>query len=362
MNTYMDTAEHTMQHKQNYVVTTPVPRDIWQKTYLADSTAIFHQSPRWMEYLCAAGGYENISRLYEFKNGKHLVLPLVKRRGIPDVCAFAESLPYAWGHGGPLASSVLEKQDIAVVMKDLAQVGYLSTSIRPNPLQGALWAAAQLPKMETVARCSHVLDLSGGFEEVWTKRFSKQKRKDVRRAQHAGLEVECDTTGRLIPVYYKLYEQSLVRWAQQQHEPLWMARLRAHLRDSQSKLKAMADFLGEYCRVWVAWHEGRPVASHIVLQDTNSTPILGAVDKPAAAATNANSLLERLTIEDACQAGCRYYDMGETGENKGLAYYKRGYGAVAVTYADYHLERLPFTKWDRNLRGFVKGLIGFKDV
>jgi CelD/BcsL family acetyltransferase involved in cellulose biosynthesis len=234
--------------------------------------------------------------------------------------------------------------------------------VRPNPLQGNLWAAAQPSNAVTVARCAQVLDLSGGFDEVWNTRFSKSKRKQIRSAERAGLHVECDTTGRLMPIHYALYERSLVRWAQQQHEPLWLARLRAQARDPLHKLQAMAESLGDRCRVWVAWYDGQPAASKVILQDTSASPILGAMNKELAATSNANNLLHRLAIEDACQAGCRFYDFGESGFNDKLAHFKIEFGATSYEYADYHIERLPFTTWDRNLRGFVKNLIGFKDV
>lgn len=353
---------HAVANRQHYTVLQPVPREIWQEIYFADPKAIFHQSPQWMEYLCVVGGYEDISRLYEFENGKRLILPLVKRRGIPTLLAFAESLPYAWGLGGLLTTSNLDAQDVALVFDDLAQAGYLGVHVRPNPWQGKAWSAAQPTNVTTVPRCAHMLDLSGGFDEVWGKRFSSRTRNHVRRAEKSGLDVECDTSGRLIPIFYTLFEASLARWADQQHEPRWLARLRGHMRDPQHKLQAMADMLGDKCRVWVAWHQGRPAAAHVVLQDTNCSTILGAMDKELAAKTNANSLLYRLVIEEACKAGCRFHDLGETGFNESLAHFKTGLGAVGMPYADYHLERLPISTWDRRLRGIVKHLIGFKDA
>jgi CelD/BcsL family acetyltransferase involved in cellulose biosynthesis len=315
-----------------------------------------------MDYLCEIGGFEDASRLYELPGGKRLLLPMVKRKGVPNALAFAASFPYAWGIGGLLASRAMERSDVATVFDDLAEAGYLSVTVRPNPLQGEVWAAAQPANVASVPRRAHLLDLAGGFEYVWQTRFSASKRKQIRRAERNGLRVECDTTGRLMPVFYELYERSLVRWAKQQHEPLWLARLRAHARDPLHKLQAMADYLGDSCRVWVAWHENRPAAAIVVLQDHNASPVLGAMDKELANTTYANNLLDCYAIRDACEAGCRYYDFGETGFNEGLAHFKSEFGAVSYPYADYHIERLPFTQWDRNLRGLVKNLIGFKDA
>jgi lipid II:glycine glycyltransferase (peptidoglycan interpeptide bridge formation enzyme) len=206
------------------------------------------------------------------------------------------------------------------------------------------------------------LDLAGGFDQVWTKGFTGQTRNHIRRAERSGLSVECDTTGRLIPEFYGLFEQSLVRWANQQHEPVWLARWRGHQRDPLRKLQMMAKMLGDECRVWVARFEGRPAAALIVLQGTNAHYTRGAMDKELASATHANDLLQRLAIEDACRAGCHHYDMGESGTSESLAHFKSRFGAVGYSYAEYYFERLPLTRWNSQARGMVKQIIGFKDA
>jgi lipid II:glycine glycyltransferase (peptidoglycan interpeptide bridge formation enzyme) len=85
------------------------------------------------------------------------------------------------------------------------------------------------------------------------------------------------------------------------------------------------------------------------------------MDKELAGPTRANYLLHRLAIEEACAAGCRYYDMGETGVSASLAQFKTRFGARPYAYAEYHLERLPITRASYGARGVVKRLIGFRD-
>jgi hypothetical protein len=86
------------------------------------------------------------------------------------------------------------------------------------------------------------------------------------------------------------------------------------------------------------------------------------MDKELAAQTNANDLLQKMAIEEACRAGCRHYHMGESGSSSSLAHFKSRFGAVAYPYAEHHLERLPLTRMDGALRQLVKRLIGFRDV
>jgi hypothetical protein len=343
-------------------ITSPAPREVWDELYQADDLAVPEQAPAWTDYICRAGGYEDASQLYELPSGKRLILPLVKWGRTPKALSFAASYPPAWGIGGMLASRSIEVEDVATVFDLLGKENYLQVRLRPNPLHAKVWDAARPAKVMAVPRNAHVLDLSGGFDHVWMKRFSPRTRNHVRRAERSGLDIECDTTGRMMPVFYQLFEQSLVRWSKQQNEPEWLALWRGRRRDPLHKLQTMAQVLGQGCRLWVAWHQGCPVASLIVLQGTNAHYTRGAMDKNLAGPLHANELLQRMAIEEACQAGCRHYSMGESGTSASLSHFKENFGAVGHAYAEYYLERFPFTQWDSKLRGFVKSLIGFQDA
>ena len=121
----------------------------------------------------------------------------------------------------------MRAEEIAAVFDDLARVGAMRITIRPNPRAADLWAAAAPRNVLAVPRVAHVLDLSGGYGEVWSKRFKKRTRSRIRKAEAAGLEVECDKTGKLIPEFYDLLLQSFDRWASQQNEPRFLTHLMA---------------------------------------------------------------------------------------------------------------------------------------
>jgi lipid II:glycine glycyltransferase (peptidoglycan interpeptide bridge formation enzyme) len=212
-----------------------------------------------------------------------------------------------------------------------------------------------------IPRLAHVLSLDGGFGRVWAKRFAGTARTAVRKAERSGLTVECDTTGRLVPVVYELFERSLDRWARQQHEPRPLARWRGRRRDPVHKFGLIARALGEACRIWVAWRGGQPAAAILVMQGTNANYTRGMMDKEVAGPTRANYLLHQLAIEEACEAGCRHYNMGESGSSASLAQFKTRFGARPCPYAEFHIERLPVTAIDRRARAVVKRLIGFRD-
>jgi Acetyltransferase (GNAT) domain len=337
-------------------VTSPAPRGPWREALAADPDTLPSQTPEWIDCMRSFGGYRDASRLYELPGGRRLVLPMVRRR------IFEASLPEGWGIGGLVSPGGVEPADVRAVFADLAARRLaLRTSLRPGPVHTDAWDAALPHGAVAVPRLAHLLDLEGGFEHLWDERFAGSARTAVRKARRAGLEVECDTSGRLVPVFYELFERSLERWARQQHEPLVLARWRAHRRDPIRKLELLAQSLGESCRIWVAWHEGRPAAAILVLQGKNAHYTRGAMDKEVAGPTRANYLLHSTAIEDACAAGCRYYYMGESGSSDSLAQFKTRFGARPVAHAEYHLERLPLTALDRGVRRVVKRVIGFQD-
>ncbi len=94
----------------------------------------------------------------------------------------------------------------------------------------------------------------------------------------------------------------------------------------------------------------------------NASYTRGAMDKTAASAWRANELLHWLAIQEACERGCRWYHLGETGPSQSLARFKEKLGAVSVPYAEFRLERLPLTRSDQAMRGVVKRMIGFRDA
>lgn len=341
-------------------VISPAPRDAWEEVLRSDHLALETQSSAWADAMCATGEFKDASRLYEMADGRRLVLPLLRHSIGGGAMAFEDSNPSNCGVGGLLAPGGACVEEIAAVFADLGQRRVLSQSVWPNPLLAAAWAAAAPAHALAIPGRAHLLDLEGGWEEVWSQRFQGTKRTASRRAERLGVTVECGTSGRLVPEFYQLLEQAVVRWARLQHEPYWLALRRLRHRDPREKFEAIGRLLGERCRVWLARVEGRPAAALVVIQGANAYDFRGAMDEELAK-YRPNDLLYRLAIEDACKAGCRYYYMGDARQSVSLAQFKERFGARAYPYAVYHLERLPFSRIEGEIKKVVKWVIGFKD-
>ncbi|MCC6983596.1 MAG: GNAT family N-acetyltransferase [Bauldia sp.] len=340
----------------------PVPPDMWDEVYGADGHALPTQSRMWRNALLAGGRFRDVSRAYEFTDGRRMVLPLFRRGPLAQLWSGRRSPPPAWGFGGLISATPAEPRHVRLVLDDLRRQRGTFVRIRPNPLDAPVWRAAMPTGWEGLSRNAHVLDLSGGMDTVWRHRFRQGCRANIRRAERAGLDIECGTSEELVTAFHRLLQQSLERWAHKQHEPAALARWRGRRRDPLEKLRSMVVDSGGLARVWLARKDGEPVAAILVIKDHQAHYTRGVMDEEAAGDTHANYLLQFLAIKDACESGCRHYHMGETGDSESLAFFKSRFGAEAVPYAEYRFQRIPVASAGDQVRWLVKRAIGFRDA
>jgi Acetyltransferase (GNAT) domain len=289
---------------QRYEIISPAPRKLWRAAFLADSTALLTHTPEWLDTICAVDGYTDSSRLYIWPSGRHLVLPMVGK-GVGGFTVLEESYPQGWGFGG-LVGGAVTPDEAAAVWADVAPRRLLRQRICLNPLQGSAWeqALARRPSgAKVIPRRAHVVDLDGGTGAIW-KRFSENARRCVRKAEKQTLEVECDTTGRLLGVFHKLLDLSTRRWAAQDGKPAWFVRWRTHHANPSSRWRQIIKRVMGGAAIWVAYHRGEPAAAIIVLQGPSDHYIRGAMDHEIAAPTRAAFLLQWLAIQDAFEKEC----------------------------------------------------------
>jgi hypothetical protein len=309
-------------------VVTPAPRDQWDALVAADPTSLVDQSPAWMDVLVASGGYRDASRLYVLDDGRRFVLPLARRAGPAGAGGVELSFPDGWGIGG-LVGPGRDVEAIRAVLAELRYRGRLLTRIRPDPLDGELWARAAGPTVVRRPRRAHVIDLTVGTDALRAG-LHKSTRRSIGKAQRSGLRITDTASATHLTAYYSLFELSLARWAERSREPLWLARWRGTHRDPLAKLQTMADRLGDRFRLWMAWQDGDPIAGAIVLLGNTAHATRGAMDRERCAPTRATYLLEWLAIEEAEAAGCPTYHLGETGTASSLATFKEGFGGRSV--------------------------------
>ncbi len=319
-------------------VLSPAPRAAWAAVLDSDPGATALQTPEYFAAVLSGTGGRDASRLYNLPEGRQLVLPLVQQRALPGLPVLAD-FPGGFGHGSLLATGGLRPSDVRLVVRDLRGRA-LSTRIGGGHHTAEQWRAGLTSGASAEPRRVDVIDLSPGWEEVYGHGFSRSARYNVRKAERAGVEVECDTTGRLIPVFYDVYLNWVERWVPRSGLPGSLARYSALRQEPRRKFEAVAAALGPKCRVFVAWHLGRPVASCITLvHGQHAIGWRSYSIKDLAGPVCANNLVQARALADAAAAGCHYFDLGQSGETASLLSYKRSLGATAREVIDLRIER-----------------------
>lgn len=335
----------------------------WDRIYALDPDALPSQSGSWAEAICRTGGHAITRRRYLFKDGTEAALALFSKGLRPTPLRIRRSPPAAWGFGGPISTRPLGAGHLRAILDDCAALPGAAVQMRPNPLTASLWAeAAADTRWTALPRKAHVLDLQGGFDEVWNTKFLGRTRNHARKAERLGITVHSGSSADLVEEFDALFRLSILRWAKKQNEFGWLATLRGQRRDPKAKFQQMARLCGDLMRIIIARKDGEAIAGIVVLYGNNAHYTRGAMNDQAVGNSGTNALLHATAIKEACDRHCRQYHMGESGESASLSAFKEQFGAVAHPYAEYRHERLPLLSADQKLRTIVKRAIGFRDV
>jgi Acetyltransferase (GNAT) domain len=318
-------------------------RPAWEELVAHDESIALSKTPQWADCICSSDHFSDATLLFRGEDGRRLILPRLRSPSFPGLFA---SPPRHWnlgadasgflGEGGPASP-----REASALIQEIRRHPGLRTRIVVGEDDARAWVSAAPSTIYSIARTAQVLDLSGGFSTVWSKRFTSKARSNSRKAERRGVVVESDSTGELIPVFDVLYRSSVDRWALERGHPLPLMRWLAQRQHPQGKFAAVARRLGEQCTVWIARRQGEPIAGIINLtRGPRVTYWRGAMDKERSRGTGANELLHRCAIETACASERRSYDFGLS-QTADLKRFKAAFGAGEVPVRIYYFERVP---------------------
>ncbi len=308
----------------------PAPRDIWRGVLRDDPGATAMQTPEYLDAVVTATGGTDVSRFYQLRDGRQLVLPLVRRPSRLGLHLDA-GYPEGYGRGGMLATGGLLAEDVRAVVEDLRGES-LSSWIGGSHHTDEQWSAGLLPGVAEERGSVRVIELEPGYvDDVNAFRavhFCDTTRQKLGHAVRVGVEVEKDTTERLVPVFHDIYRAWLEGWVARSGLRPLVARQLAMRQEPYEKFAAVAAGLGDACRVFVAWYHGEPVAASIVLVHDQHAIAWRSYSIPELAAPVSADLLVQVTgIEDAISSGCRSIDLGPSGGGADLRHDENVLGA-----------------------------------
>ena len=337
------------------VVTGREARAHWERIAAAVPQSV-GRLPLWADMVCASGRFTDATRAYHRPDGRVLVLPLVRRRTPPGRLALYESWPWGWDAGvdsGLVSDGPVTAEDVEAVAADLAHLPAARVRVEPGVLDGEAWAAADLSGWLRRSSTSHVVDLPAGGGPPVLEGLSRNSLRKLRKGERS-FHVECDDTGRLLPVFQALLQRSMDAWAEQHWLPTPLARRLLLHRDPPERRADLVRRLDGGLRVWAAYDGSRPVAAIVVLS-AGPTAVYwgGATDKEAARNRGAGQLVHARALEAAVAEGRARYDMGTSGAAD-LVSFKEGMGARPVDHPSFALEHVPITSTEARLRGGLR--------
>jgi hypothetical protein len=172
------------------------------------------------------------------------------------------------------------------------------------------------PGGAAAGEATHVLDLTPGFDAVWSGSFSSKNRNSCRKAEKAGVDIETSTA---VGEYHHLYAAASRAWGY----------------DEPPYPRALLDGLAAsgHAELWLARLDGAAIAGALLLRGSHDVLYWsGAVDATHRTLAPGNAVI-KAAIESACQRGVAYFDFGASTGLPGVSAFKESFGATEVRYA-----------------------------
>ena len=174
---------------------------------------------------------------------------------------------------------------------------------------------------------THVIDLSEGFERIWSERFDKSKRRQTRKGRREGIEVALTREPDAVAAYYRIYRDRNAAWGQSDVFP------------EQLFHDLVADD-SRSVRLYVALDDGKIVGGHVNFYFADTVTAWTGVTDGGASALQASTVLYAECIRNACEEGFKRYNLGGSLDKETLVEYKEALGGVAYSYPVYHWRSL----------------------
>lgn len=307
-----------------------LPADAWDEALAASGQRFrfSHRAEAGLELERAYPSYEALRLEASWSDGSRWLLPLVRVRRRLRVLDRLEGMPLGWegtpldvgtpmggGAGAALDTGVEDGEstgEAAGPGQDrlrplLRSLG--GGSIRVN---GGPWGTPPGAGREAVGHAS-VLDLTPGWDRIWSAAFSGKNRTSCRKAEKGGVVARPDADGEHVADYWRLYSDAATGWGY----------------ETPPYPRALVEGLARspHAELWMAFVGERPAAGALLLAGSHDLFYWsGAMDRELGGLYPANAVL-RHAIEAACARGYETFDFGASAGLDGVRRFKESFGA-----------------------------------
>ncbi|MCP4548896.1 MAG: GNAT family N-acetyltransferase [bacterium] len=285
--------------------------------------ATFYHTSTWLRGLEQNYGYR--PGCLTWREGDHLraVIPFLDSRKLGLI--HRVSLPFGT-YGGPAMAADLDPSAVnplvAAFMDNLSGRVH-RVSLFGAPQSGVVPTSDENGVEHQILQ-TQILDLRGGWEQVLATKIRKEKRRQMRKAERGGVQVERSTDPAAVAAYYEIYLEHVRDWGLSDPTPL--AHLQQLVRD------------GERVRFWTARLEGEIIGGHFNLHFRRMIIAWNGTARKSCRQLAPSVALYAANLERACLDGDEYFNFGGSGVNDPLFDFKASFGAVPVEYRGLRLK------------------------
>ncbi|MUV59841.1 peptidoglycan bridge formation glycyltransferase FemA/FemB family protein [Halobacterium sp. CBA1126] len=283
----------------------------WWNIAQSDSTATFFHSPLWAKVAEATGC--DPAPQFPSTGQRDAVFPAV--RETTSVSKLGATLnisilhsTFAGCYGGIIAKdNATDAGEFYQEVKDMADV----VNVVGNPLRSEFdldWDSSE--------DFTQILDLSGGMDEV-ENGFTKSRQKGIDAARDKGVTVREANSESDWKTYFEAYQDSLERWDNPTSNYDWPI---------FERIYDLGQEYPDHISLKLACVEGNIASGAIIFSWNQHVDYWHGASFSEYFDYNPNDLLQYSIIEDAIDAGYRWYDFNPSGGHEGVIQFKSEFG------------------------------------
>jgi hypothetical protein len=307
-----------------------VNEDTWWEVVKSCNYATFFHTPIWNKLVTQT--YPNCrdkTFVATLKDGVRVVLPLLeirKRHGM-----FREVVStFAGCYGDIIADGSISGGDKWIIYEKLGSRNTGRITITENPISNRTCLPDEYVSLEDF---THVLNLDRDFESIFSQ-FSKGHRSSYKKGLRLKVETRLANKLEDYRSYYLAYEDSLRRWGEKATSFYpW---------ELFENLFLMSQIYPKNIRLWLAEMSNKVVAGALTFYwGTHVVWWHGAAFEEYFS-YYPNNVLQTQIIQNSIEEGYQYYDFNPSGGHRGVAAFKKNFGAEKKTFYRWRKESLKY--------------------
>jgi CelD/BcsL family acetyltransferase involved in cellulose biosynthesis len=228
----------------------------------------------------------------------------------------AWSMPFGT-YGGPVA----EDEDVAQsLLREYTRVADGTGFVEAGFVD--FTAAGERPGWMLEPCETHLVDISGGFELLWSEGVERQRKKRMRRAERMGVTVERTTSPDDVRSYYRVYRSRLEQWGQSLAYP-------------ERLFHDLLERGGDSVRFYAARQGGTFLGGHFNFCYKDTVTSWNGVTSIESHHLQPDTMLYLSCIREACDERFRLYNLGSSLDKQSLIDYKESLGGRPHAYGQY---------------------------